>query len=135
MRITRHRHATSNRLLIAFVAVALIGLTAAPAVLAAPDATEAMISIRTIHRHPDVLTLVTTRLTVPPEAQWAVDPDVGLLTVTVETGTLAVILGGGSAHRAPLRSAAGGRHSSPAPWPRDRAVARRPTGRRARVPS
>ena len=83
--------------LVALATLALIGVGAVPAVLAAPVATEVIVDVTRIARSSDVLTIVESRLTVPPGARWETDPDAGPLTITVETGKMAVFLGGGSA--------------------------------------
>jgi hypothetical protein len=82
--------------LVSLVAFALMALATVPAVMAA-GATEEVISVQRVGRHQDVLTLVTTRLTVPAQAHWATDPDAGPMTFTVDSGVLGVMLGGGSA--------------------------------------
>ena len=81
----------------ALVTVFALGLMAAPAVIAAPAATEKAIIAKRIGRQPAVPYAMLTRLIVPPQAVWETDPDAGPLTLRVETGVLGVMLAGGSA--------------------------------------
>ena len=81
----------------ALVTVFALGLMAAPAVIAAPVATEEAIRAQRIGRQPGSSNALMTRLTLPPQAVWETDPDAGPLTLRVETGVLGVMLAGGSA--------------------------------------
>jgi hypothetical protein len=118
-------------LLITAIVVVLLALPTVPAVTAAPGATENVISILRIDQRPHApdLNVVTTRLTVPPQAQWETNPDAGPLTVTVETGALGVMLGDGSARVERRPDPLLGGHISPVSldertvlWPGDRLV-------------
>ena len=97
MRSFRSSRAYTRSRLISFVALALMGHTAVPGAMAAQIATEAVISVERVGGHRDLRQVVTTRLSVPAHAQWQTDPDAGPMSVTVESGTLGVLLGGGSA--------------------------------------
>ncbi len=92
-----HRTESRRPRLYALITVVALGLMAAPAVIAAPSATEEVISVHSAGRQPDVLDTIVTRLTVPPQAVWETDPAAGPLSLRVETGVLGVMLGGGSA--------------------------------------
>lgn len=82
---------------VAFVFAVVIVQASVTGGSAVSIATEDVISSRSVGRPPDILTMVTTHLTVPSRAHWETDPDAGPLTLTVETGTLSVRLGGGLA--------------------------------------
>jgi hypothetical protein len=97
MRQVQSRRASGTRLVCSLVTILVIVLAAVPAVLAASGATEEILSIQRLNRDPDGRSIVTTRLTVPAQTRWVTDPDAGPLTFTVQTGALAVMLGGGSA--------------------------------------
>src|SRR5215213_8078986 len=77
MRSFQRRRADGRSRLIALVAVAFMGLAAVPVVIAASDATEAVIGVQRVGRHQDVVAVVTTHLLVPSQAEWAADPDAG----------------------------------------------------------
>src|SRR4051794_23561738 len=91
------RRVVKSALSLALVAITLIGPTGVAHALTAPIVTEEVMSIQHVGRQPDVLDLVTSRVAIPPQGQWAVDPDVGPLTFTVESGVLTVTLRGGLA--------------------------------------
>jgi hypothetical protein len=93
----KNRWNSSSLLIAALVTVFALGLMAVPAVIAAPAATEGVISIQRVGRPPGVSSVMVTRLVVPPQTVWETDPDAGPLTLTVEKGRLGVTLGGGSA--------------------------------------
>jgi len=129
MRSFQRRRADGKSRLMALVAVAVMGLAAVPGVIAASDATEAVISVQRVGRPQDVLNLVTTQLSVPAQAEWATDPDPGPMTFTVETGALGVMLGGGSARIERRMDPLQGGHIGPLQpgrqtvlWPGDRLV-------------
>jgi len=68
-----------------------------PSRASTPEVSEEIISVSEVNRHPDVLEIVHSRITVPPEAMWQTDPDLGPLSLSVEIGALTVFLGGGAA--------------------------------------
>jgi hypothetical protein len=103
---TRKSHRPSSALGVAVVAVALIGLLGVPA-LAAVQPVEQIVRVTSVGPPAADLGLVESRLIFPPGARWEIDPDAGPLTLTVESGTVGVILGGGLArierHVSPLQ--------------------------------
>jgi hypothetical protein len=82
--------------LISLVSVALISLLAVPA-LAAVQPVEQILRVTDIGHHSADLGLVESRLIFPPGARWKTDPEAGPLTLTVESGAVGVVLGGGLA--------------------------------------
>jgi hypothetical protein len=84
----------------------LLGATAVSAVSSPVE----LIQRVTHLNHPSAdLGLVESRLIFPPGARWDVDPEAGPLTLTVEHGTVGVVLGDGLArierHVSPLQEA------------------------------
>jgi hypothetical protein len=97
MRRTLLRRVITSSLLLSLLAITLIGPTGVANALMTPVVTEEVMSIQHVGRPPDVLDLVTSRVAIPPQGQWVVDPDAGPLTFTAESGALTVTLGGGLA--------------------------------------
>jgi hypothetical protein len=86
----------SHALGVTVVAVALIGLLGVPA-LAASSPVEQIVRVTSVGPPAADLGLVESRLIFPPGARWESDPDAGPLTLTVESGAVGVVLGGGLA--------------------------------------
>lgn len=81
---------------VSLAAVALISLLAVPA-LAALQPVEQILRV-TRAGHPSAgLGVVDSRLIFPPGARWEIDPEAGPLTLSIETGKVGVVLGGGQA--------------------------------------
>jgi hypothetical protein len=82
--------------LVSFVAVALMGLLAVPAI-AALQPVEQILRVAKVGHPSAGLGIVESRLIFPPGARWEIDPEAGPVTMTVETGKIGVVLGGGQA--------------------------------------
>lgn len=96
-------------LFVSLVAVALISLTGVPAAIAASQPLEQILHVTQAGRPQSGLSLVESRLTFSPGDRWETDPEAGPLTITVESGKVGVVLGGGLArierHVSPLQDA------------------------------
>lgn len=87
---------TQRALVVSLVAVSLLNLLAVPA-LAALQPVEQIVRVTSVGHAASGLGVVESRLIFPPGARWETDPEAGPLTLTVETGKVGVVLGGGLA--------------------------------------
>lgn len=78
------------------VALVVASLLALP-VLATVQPTEEILRVTRVGNPSAGLGMVDSRLTFPPGARWDMDSENGPLTLTVETGKIGVVLGGGLA--------------------------------------